>query len=336
MNTPPIPPGSPNTGNPNAALADTAPATPGITADRYEAAYELVRPQREALKPDQLVPISIDVIAASLILFGRYEEISSYREQVERDLPNFDSAVFGHVLDYALASSHAHTRFAAASSNTALAELYDRVARIRDVLVADVTALGKRKLVDASRLSELRGPPGHKNVAYDVLLLRTILRDHWAQVASRTGVTPAELAEAAELADQLANAVAIREQQANMVTEASDQRQRAFTLYVNAYDQVRRAISFLRWDEGDVDRIAPSLYAGRGGPKRKVDTQEDPAVTDPATPAAPGTPGAVGAAPAGSPATAPTNGAHGTATDGAPNGAPPGTPGPGMPGHNPF
>ncbi len=42
-------------------------------------------------------------------------------------------------------------------------------------------------------------------------------------------------------------------------------RARAFTLFSRAYDQVRRAVNVLRWDEGDADSIAPSLYAGRGG-----------------------------------------------------------------------
>jgi len=38
---------------------------------------------------------------------------------------------------------------------------------------------------------------------------------------------------------------------------------------VNAYDHVRRIISFLRWNEDDVDQIAPSLYAGRTTGRRK-------------------------------------------------------------------
>jgi hypothetical protein len=42
-------------------------------------------------------------------------------------------------------------------------------------------------------------------------------------------------------------------------------RARAFTVFSRAYDQVRRAAMFLRWNEGDPDAIVPSLYAGRGG-----------------------------------------------------------------------
>lgn len=49
----------------------------------------------------------------------------------------------------------------------------------------------------------------------------------------------------------------------------ADARQRTFTLLVRSYDQIRRALSYLRWNEGDVDRIAPSLWAGRGGSRPK-------------------------------------------------------------------
>jgi len=38
---------------------------------------------------------------------------------------------------------------------------------------------------------------------------------------------------------------------------------------------VRRAVSYLRWNEGDVDDIAPSLFQGRGGrPKPEVPPAE--------------------------------------------------------------
>ena len=40
---------------------------------------------------------------------------------------------------------------------------------------------------------------------------------------------------------------------------------RAFTLFSRAYDATRGAVTYLRWNEGDADDIAPSLYKGREG-----------------------------------------------------------------------
>ena len=52
------------------------------------------------------------------------------------------------------------------------------------------------------------------------------------------------------------------------VAAAAQARQRTYTLLAKAYNQVRRAVCFLRRDEGDADAVAPSLYAGRGGRKK--------------------------------------------------------------------
>ena len=97
-------------------------------------------------------------------------------------------------------------------------------------------------------------------------------------------------------------AVGLREQGPAIIAASSENRQKAFTLFVKAYDHARRAVSFLRWNEDDVDTIAPSLYAGRGTGHRKnvpppAPTPPAPAPTAATTPAnvsrveAPGLPG---------------------------------------------
>jgi hypothetical protein len=40
---------------------------------------------------------------------------------------------------------------------------------------------------------------------------------------------------------------------------------------------VRRAVHFLRWDQGDADAIVPSLYAVGRSPRRKAGEAEEPA-----------------------------------------------------------
>ncbi|MBL9024466.1 MAG: hypothetical protein JNL21_19885 [Myxococcales bacterium] len=50
---------------------------------------------------------------------------------------------------------------------------------------------------------------------------------------------------------------------------------------MNAFDQVRRALTYLRWDEGDLESILPALFNGRyKGTKTEAE--------EPATPVAPG------------------------------------------------
>jgi hypothetical protein len=117
------------------------------------------------------------------------------------------------------------------------------------------------------------------------------------------------------------SAVGSREEAPANVAEVAQQRQRNFTLFVKAYDEVRRAVSFLRWKEGDLDRIAPSLYSGRGN--SNVRPKQEPQPVVPATPPAQGgTTIGTGAATAPA-ATAPAsaNTAH-TPAAGASNGLP--------------
>lgn len=83
-------------------------------------------------------------------------------------------------------------------------------------------------------------------------------------------------------------AVGVREQGPESVAEVTADRQRAYTLFVTSHDQVRRAISYLRWEQGDVDDIAPSLFAGK---KRRETEPEHPSTPEqPAPPGGNGTP----------------------------------------------
>jgi len=75
-------------------------------------------------------------------------------------------------------------------------------------------------------------------------------------------------------------------------------RQRAFTLLIKRYEEVRRAVLFVRCCEGDADSIAPSLWAGRGRRNRKT-TQPTASASEPeAAPASPEVPQLQPAAPA--------------------------------------
>ena len=151
-------------------------------------------------------------------------------------------------------------------------------------------ALSKRGLIDGARLKELKGPQGHRNLAFDLLALVAMMREKWTELQGRTGIQAQELDTAEVLGDRVISGVGAREQGPAVVVAAADKRQRAFSLFVKAYDQARRAICFLRWDHGDMDTVAPSLYAGRGGSKRRGPETSEVAPTPPAAAPAPVTP----------------------------------------------
>jgi hypothetical protein len=129
-----------------------------------------------------------------------------------------------------------------------------------------------------------------------VLTLCTVYNDAWGQVAGKTPFTQADLMRIGTLALELVNALGLRDQAPIMAGQAAMVRQRAFTLFLRAYDEARRAVHYLRDKAGDGDRIAPSLYAGRGNRRRNDDTEE-PTPPTPATSTGKGSAGSSAAAP---------------------------------------
>jgi len=273
-----------------------------VPALRFREALAAVRPELEQLEPSDYYPINIDIPSAVITALGCAPEMRALQSQVET-LPGFDAGQFARIETYALAVSQAHTQFQAASEPAVpIQELADELKATREVLVSDVTALAKRKLLDGSRLDQLKGPNGAKNIAFDVMLLIAILRDNWATIGSKTAVQVSELDHAERTADRLATALGMKEQGPSVASEVSATRNGAYTLFIKAYDQARRAVAFLRWEQGDADTIAPSLYAGR---VRKPSASE--VVTPPTPPLpAPGEPTQPGAPPGPMPVISPT------------------------------
>jgi hypothetical protein len=131
----------------------------------------------------------------------------------------------------------------------------------------------------------------------DVERFAEIVRENWSKVQGKTPLTRAHLDEFEALSDRLLTTLGVKDQSEELVAESTLRRQRAFALFLRAYNEVRRAISFLRWNQGDVDSIIPSLYSIKGGRKRGPSDPEVVAPSPPATgPANPITP-APGATP---------------------------------------
>jgi len=230
-------------------------------------------------------------------------------------MPGFDLARFSRLRLYALALGHTHAVYRAATGpSDAVVAMSERVAEFREMLHADAMALAKRGLLEEASVAKLKSGLGYKNLAFDVVSLVSLFRDRWAGISSKTAVQVAELDEAARLAQKLITGVGLREQAPAAVGAAALARQKAFTLFVKAYDDARRAVTFLRWHQDDVDSIAPSLYAGRGGRGK----QELPEAPSPA----PSPSQSTSPSPSQSPSTSPSPATPPVATVGLPGSSP--------------
>jgi hypothetical protein len=240
------------------------PTDPTSDPHLYMDAFTKTAADRAALSADGLLPINLDVQTVIPTVLGIAPRVAGYRAEIVAALPKFDIATFDALVARAEALAHAQTLFLSASQPAeALPEVMAEALPLREQLLSDATALSKRGFLDGRRLADLKGGPGYLNIGSDLSVLAQMLRERWADIAGKCAVQASELDAAERLYQRINVAYGERSAQPAVVSKATEERQRAYTLLVEAYDEVRRALVYLRWHEGDVEKIAPSLYAGR-------------------------------------------------------------------------
>jgi hypothetical protein len=271
-------------------------STQEADAAEFVAGFQRVEAEIQALPERDLMAVNLDVPSAVATVLGALPGIRALRSTFEQ-LLGFDIARFDKLRDYTLALGHTHGMFRGATGSTdVVTTLAEDVTAVRDVLEADAMALAKRKILDEVQVTKLMGGSGYKNIAFEVVGLVGLFREHWDAIKGRSALQEEELEHGGQLAQQLVTAIGVREQAPVIANAAALLRQRAFTLFMNAYDDVRRAVSYLHWADGNANEIAPSLFAGRGG-RGTGDQPPTPAPTPPVPPA-PAPPAASPAAPA--------------------------------------
>jgi len=277
---------------------------------RYHEAFVRLLSDIRAVPESDFVSINIDIQSSVVTVIGAWPKIKALRPDVVQHLPTFDIKVMDGLESNALALGYSQAAYHKATQPLpSIAALVDEATKWREVLLNDVNSLISRGLVAPAALGELKGVNGYKNIGFDLLRLAIILQEDWASISDKIGVKRDELDLAQNVADRLLTAVGEREQAPAIAAAAVRDRQAAFSLFINAYDEVRTVIGYLRRKEGDVDSIAPSLYLGRVMPKKNTPDQP------PATTAAPATTNSNVASTGNAPATPST----GTGTSPSPN-----------------
>lgn len=248
-------------------------------------AYDKIEKIIRSIPESSLSPLTLDVPSAVSLVLGNLPEILQYRDAAAR-LPDFDISAFDNLELYTRAVAHSQTRYLAATEPRAPIEDFARRAvQIREDLYTDATTLVKRKKLDGALLDNIRGAVGYQNILSDLALLAEVLRTHWPSIQGRTALELSELDEAEQVFETLRKLLALRAEAPQDAADAVIMRQKACVLLVKSYEQVRRAIMFIRHEAGDFDEIAPSLFAGRGGSRRKPEAPPPP--ESPSAPKAP-------------------------------------------------
>lgn len=231
------------------------------------AAFALVQPELATVLPEEIPRITIDVGRAVSVALGALPHLRTLRSAMKTELPKHPVLLLDKLETYALAAWYAHLLvISPAGDSTPVKKLLEEATPLRESLLIAAEALAHCGLVDAKRVAEIRSGQGYIDLASDLVALSALFIGSWQQVNQKTAVKLGEVQRAAELGPELLTALGERGQplSAPKAAGAADQRLRAFALFVHAYDACQRAVAYLRWDEGDADTIAPSLFKGRG------------------------------------------------------------------------
>jgi hypothetical protein len=254
------------------------PSTPAGTF-RFREAFEATADERAQVPDEDLVPINIDVGDAAHTVLTVVPRLAPLTDDMKA-LP-VDHARIERLDVYARAAGHAHAVHVVASAPPEqLTALYEKALRCRGSLRSDVQNLINHGLVAEDSLSGIDGETGYSNVGYDLMSLVAIMRGAEERVKGRTATLPEDLDEAELVANQLLEMVALRDGTPGVPRAVALDRQRAFTLLVNAYDEARRAVHFLSWKAGNGNEIAPSLFANRSGRRKAATSDDKPSNTD--------------------------------------------------------
>lgn len=256
-------------------VTEVAPLNPS----EMEAAHEAVTPH---LKPFVGAEAAkLDGRRAASTVLGSLPEITELLEQMKAvGITNAELVLLRLV---ALAAYEAETRLARASQpSEPLQKQFDELSRLRAVLLHQVTGLVGFGLMDDKVIKSLLGGSGHQNVPADVQSLAGAMKAAWARINGKTPLTEQDVAEAKAKGEAFAEMVAKRDLADKAISQATADRNQRLALLIRKYEEVRRAVHFVRWFEDDADKYAPSLFAQRGSRRRAEETEVEPVAPVPA------------------------------------------------------
>jgi hypothetical protein len=239
-----------------------------------EDAFRELLPEMDALSDAELVAPTVDIMSAVAVVLGVLPRLQALRPQIEKELATFDLARFDRLELYAKALHHANALYRIANTpKVSIAQRAEELTEIRDRLLTDAQSLANYKLIDPENLKQCKTAVGYKPLAADIAILLTVFKEHWPSIRNRTPVSIEVLNDANDRAEELLEAVALKDQTMVTVSEASERRRRAFVIFERAYRDAQRAVTYLRAEHEDAELVAPSIFVKR--PKRRADSEQE-------------------------------------------------------------
>lgn len=254
----------------------TAPAMPAGKGMSEEAAlaYASMKDEIASLDASDLVPINLDMGKTCTSVLGTLANLEPYHAPLAR-LEGLDAAKVRSLRRYGLGALYADIL---ATPEDDVAPLVEEATQLKQSLLAGADALAARGLLDSARIAEVRSGLSYVELGKGCVALAGMFQEQWDVVEHRTAVPREEVDRAGVVGTELLFALGARAQGVKRESSMAI-RQRAFSILIHAYDEARRGITFLRWKQGDVDDIVPSLYVKRRSGSSQTDASGDAAGT---------------------------------------------------------
>ncbi len=257
--------------------------TPLQELEGAEDSYKRVRAELEALSVDELSVLNVDVVSASAVAQGVADRVRSHRDRIAK-LPEFDLRNVDNLVDYARAAWFVYITnlpVQAAEDTLSMNELTSEVANLRSKLMMWAGPLVGSGFFEEAAVARIKEGAGAKDVPSDVVALVGLYRSRWEEIKGICGVTEEDLERGSRIGPELFARLSRRDfPNLGTTSDGMLRVKRAWTLLDRAYTQCRRAVAYLRAEEGDVDTLLPSLRRNAGVPSR-------PSAPTPVTPGAP-------------------------------------------------
>jgi hypothetical protein len=234
-------------------------------------AYEQTQVAMGQLQTNDPIGVDVDIPAVANLVFGKLPGIRALRSTVASSLSDFDMRTIDRLDLYLRSMCYAHWLYQ--STRVPIDRLREWLAEwpsVYERLVTEAKCLVSRASVDGCgiRLCPNRAHC-HHNLS-EPQRLCCLLHLNICHVEQVTTLRRYEIAQAELLAEIAAIAMDHGGDLSVIGSVTRMNRQRALTLFLVSYDQVRRATQFIRWSMGDADAIAPALE--RQAPRRRLDS----------------------------------------------------------------
>lgn len=239
-----------------------------------QAAFSTTEALRQALQPEQVLRYTLDAVYASAKAFQTSAALQPFRPTLAT-LPTFDVAHLDRLEDLARALRHCQMELARRVQGLKeVPALVDEGYELRAMMVAYLEVLSFRKVVSPELVKKLREGSGYRDLAEDLNVAARELRSLPAATLSGA-VTQADLLRGPEIAHAIQTHLGLTE--VDLSQEALlDARARLATLLLRSQAQLRRAMDFLRFDQGDAATLVPSLYVPAGPRAGKAEPTREP------------------------------------------------------------